>query len=340
MLISFLEQGNILANLSRNQMFEVEGATLLYLLKCISFREALKMATDVLDEDQEYLRVGIKAKLSRLIEDADCNSLFKPAILRLATGDATGFNRLNAPTGRTQKIIDRYKDNISSRIQEVAFPIKSIGPKHLARLELEHLSLVKPHAKNYVYHYARFLTKGDSCLSLEDLTNDLIALALRGMRWYYPFLSGLHLTNTMRRTITNRGRGLITYYTAESRQRRVIDEDGNMTNMESGFEFDAAVDSGAWSENPTAGHTLKISLNSMARDPGTSGLLAKFMLDEVEQERFCAWLEQHLPACVGSRDVASAVQKSGRDYASLLSTFFKLPLKDVRQSLKLIQEAA
>lgn len=333
MLISFLERGNDLKSLSKPQMLEVEAAFLLYLTKAISFREAFTQCEMVLDDDQEHLRVAIKSKLSRMIEDADCNIRFKPAILRLAAGDDTGFRKLNAPVNRTSSIIQKHKRLLKGRLSKLAFPIEQIGPKHLASLEMQHLESVEPHARRYVNRHARFLTMGDSGTTVDDLTRDLIVLALRAMRWYYPFLSGLHMSNTMRRTITNRGRGLVTYSVSGSRQRLVMDESGRMLNRESSLEFDSASNWQGWSENPSGERDLQFDIRQLAKTSAVHELMAKFLLDGKVQEAFCHWLEGIIPSCAGCADVSAAVKKSGHEYAVLLSRFLSVPKDSIEQAL-------
>ena len=340
-LISFIEQGATLKPLSRSQMLDVETAFTLYLLRVISFREAYKRCDALLDEDQEHLKIVIKSKLSKMIEDADCNTIFKPAILRLINGDDIGFRKFNFPTARTLKIIRHNQVPLFNRIKHIAYPINKIGPKHIQKLETEYLDIVKPHADRYVARYARFLTMGDSGTTLDDLSRDLIVLALRSMRQYYPWRKGLHLANTMRQTITNRGRGMITYSVAGVRQRLVMDEHrGVMVNRESSSEFDTASNWRGWADDPSRIRPLQSQIASIARGGDSEAKVAQFVLSPENHDQFCNWLEDLLPVTKGTEDISSAVKKSGYPYAMLLAKFLKLPLAEVTLALSRLQDLA
>jgi len=337
-LISFLEQEATLKSLSHSQMLEIETAFTLYLLRAISFREAYRRCDMILDEDQEYLKVTIKSKLSKMIEDADCNTIFKPAILRLINGDDVGFRLFNMPTTRTKRIIKQNNDILQESLKRVAYPIDQIGPKHIEKLENKYLEIVKPHAYYYVSRYARFLTMGDSGTTIDDLSRDLIILALRSMRQYYPWRKGLHLANTMRQTITNRGRGMITYSVAGVRQRLVMDEHrGVMVNRESSTGFEIASNWRGWADDPSRMHPLQSKIAFIAKGKGPEAKVAQFILSPEDQDQFCNWLEQVSPVTKGSEDLSAAVKKSGYPYASLLAKFLNLPKPDVKSTLIKLQ---
>jgi hypothetical protein len=333
MLVGFLEQNAQIRNsLSRSQMFEIETIFLLYLLKVISFRQAATQTDNVLDPDQAHLRIILKQKLSDLIGDADCNTVIKPAVLRLAAGDATGFKAAQASPQRTLQIIKRYKKPIMEQVRKCVFPLNEIGPKHVRKLEAEQLKLIMPHVKSHVYTKARFLTNGDSGLALTDIQHELLLLALRALRSYYPFREGLYLTNTLRNTVTLRGRGFVTAATATCRRRLVMQGDKSV-NLESTVED---IDNmSEFSVDPCSLRDLQNGLLQVASKGGVASRIANFLLSPEKQDEFCFWVERI--AQVKGEDLADTVKKTGLPYASLLSRYLELPKRDVRYALEKIQ---
>jgi hypothetical protein len=314
-------------------MFEVETAFLLYLIKGYTFRQAYNRCEVVLDDDQEYLKLVIKSKLSKMIEDANCNIYFKPAILRLAAGDDTGFVSLNAPTSRTNAIIARNRSLFNQRLEEVVYPLSTIGPKHLKSIESVHLDIVTPHAEAHAKKYGTFLTNRDSGFTLKDMVQELLLAASKAIRAYYPFRKNLHLTNTMRQSMTNRGRGLITYNV-----NRLVPEDGKSVERESSVHFEDATNWEGWAEDSSKLNDLKWKLSSLAKTSKTYDKVANFMLSAELQDEFCSWLEEHNP---GTRVIDfDYISQSGIPYYILLSQFLGLPQDSVKVVLNNIQRAA
>jgi hypothetical protein len=339
MLISFLERGMILQTLSRSQMLEVEKAFTWYLLNSIRYLDAAAMCEKVLDPDQVHLKPIIKARLSTMIEDYDCNVLFKPALLRLGAGDNSLFRKLKTSPRRSQLILDTNRKAVRVSLRKVQYPLNIIGPDHVKELEEEHLALVEKHAWNHVSRHAKFLTMGGSGTSVGDMVNDLQLLAMRAFRHYYPFRKGLHLTNTMRATITNRGRGMVKYYTAGVRQRFIMDENYKMVNRENGgLAYDIALDTYD-DRSAESGRALDFDIQALANGKGSVAEVAKFMRDPIAQDRFITWLEQDF-SISDAADVAEAVQMSGKPYSLLLSRYLKRPRDEVRKAIVQIRKVA
>jgi hypothetical protein len=375
MLVSYLERGMQLRMLSASQMLEVEKAFTWYLLKTIRYQQAVPICVKVLDPDQEHLKIAIKQRLTALISDHDCNVLFKPALLRLAAKDDSLFRQLNTDPERSLKILRSNRERMKFALNEVKFPIDIIGPDHIRELQDEHLHQVESHAYRYVSKNMKFLTMGDSGISIEDMVTDLKALALSAMRQYYPFREGLHLTNTMRSTITNRGRSAITYSTSQRRQRvsmtglspETLLEENNRKNllekclqsqdfeewrrfklnqkykMENREAGGVALDVALNTHTGTSidgGLPLELDIQAMAEGENTAALIARFVLDQTEQDAFCSWIERHVKKVVGAADVASAVRMSGISYSWLLAKYFGVPREEVAETLNSLKRMA
>ena len=338
MLSAFLESGNTLSALSASQMHTLKRAFMLYLLQAVKFNDAMKLCYKILDEDQDHLRVVIKAKLAEMIENPDCNLIYKPAILRLAMGDPSVFKSMGVSTAATKNIIARDWHIIKPQLTKIKYPITELGLKHIESLENEQIPLVEKHAMFYVMRYSRFLTQGDSGLTIEDMTKDLVVVALRAMRWYYPYISKLHLTNIMRRSITNRGRGMITYNVVESRRRVFTDEDGRTINRESVAAFASASDWIGFSEDPTSGMNMKLVLEDLSRNNPVVKKLSSFILSDKIQDEFLSWLEKRYG--IKEDTIPTAVTKSGKSYAYLLANFLQIDKDEVKKALLQIRAAA
>lgn len=337
MLMSFVEKGATLRRLSRSQLAAIEVQFMLYLLQATTFFNALRICDAVLDDDQADLRSVLKQKLADMIEDPDCNTMFKPAILRLARRDDLGFRKLGESPKRTQAILSAHWPRIRPRVCAVEFPIHIIGPNHLKSIEMVHLDKVRPHASHFIRKYARFLTMGESTREHRDMVEDLLLLALRSLRWYYPFRKGLHIENTMRSTITNRGRSLIKFHTADQRARLVQGEDGITYNRETNVGFDFALNSSACSYDPSNIRFMSIGLQRAAKEDSTLGSIARFIISPTMQDRFLDWLTRRDPRIANAQDVADAMTICRGDYAALLAQFLNLNTSDVRQALGAIQ---
>ena len=335
-MLSYVERGASLTSLSTQQLAEIERQFILYLMQITTFWRAVSACTAVLDDDQAHLRAVIKAKMADMIADVHCNAMFKPAILRLAAGDRTGFKRLGENPTRTLRVIAGSRMAFDDRINAVQYDIGSVGPKHLSSIEMVHLEKVKPHSTRFARTKARFLTMGEAGLELTDIVKDLQMLALRSLRWYYPFRSGLHLENTMRNTITNRGRSAIKYATADVRRRLVQGDDGVTYNRESsGLGYEIAIQSG-YAQDPTDDLAIRSKLHSLARSGGTVADVVKFMLDHLLQEKFIDWVAKNDPRAAGSTDLTDVVSACG-DYGGLIAGFLGCRPSDVRTALSDIQ---
>jgi hypothetical protein len=166
-----------------------------------------------------------------------------------------------------------------------------------------------------------------------------MAFAMSTLRQYYPWRSGLHLSNTMRNTITNRGNGYITRETRDVRKRHYQDERGVTINRESGAKYEKA-SIAAIGDDPSRSSTLRVLLGKMSSEDSVRGQVARFVIDVPLQEAFCAWLEQRIPACAGADDVADAVARSGCEYHALLANFLGEPRVDVQRALRHVQQLA
>jgi hypothetical protein len=310
----------------------------LYLLHAINFYEAMHRCDSILDDDQEHMKVIIKSRLAAMIENADCNMIYKPAILRLTRGDATIFKELDVSPKQTIAILKNNKNLLNDELKKIKYPISVLGPSHLRFLENEHLPLVVNHAEHYVLRYARFLTQGNSGMTSGDMVNDLVLLALRAMRWYYPYLSGLHLTNTMRATITNRGRGSITYNVVDSRRRMFQTRDGKTINRESSAFFDQASNWSGYSEDPTNYNNITTSITKTSNK--VEAVLAKFVLNGKIQDDFLTWLENKYTICKNQSDIITAVKLVGKTYEVLLADFYHFDVFDVKSALEKFRRAA
>jgi len=337
MLCSYLETGHKLHLLSRLQLFEVETQFALYLIKAQSFNETMENCDRVLDDDQLELHAIIKERLSEMISDADCNCKFKPAILRLANGDKTGFHALHAPSRRTQMIINVHRVAFDKALSRVVHPINEIGPSHLAEIEASYMDKIKKHTQRYVRRYARFLTLGDSTKDMDDIANDLGVFALCSMRGYYPFRSGLHMENSMRRTITNRGRSYITSSIAETNRSVVQLPDGTSYRREVSWVGDAVngapiLDS-IEGDDPRNSSSINLDLRKAAKGGGAIAMISQFILSPTMQEEFIGWLGSKVPSCSMASDITEAVRITGRSYEMLLGRFLALPAKQVHDAL-------
>lgn len=339
MILLFLENGYKLSSLSRSQMKVLEKAFTLYLLHAIKFNDALQLCYNALDDDQEHMKTIIKDKMAEMIEDADCNQFYKPALLRLAAKDDSIFRKNDIPQASTLRIFEQHAALIKERIKAVEYPLNVIGPQHIRRLEQEHLSkdgeALKPmetHARNYVFHYARYLTQGDSGFSANDMISNLKIVGLRTLRWYYPFLSGLHMLNTMRRSITNRGRGMLTAATVESRCRMIQLSNGRTVNLESTANFDKAIDWAGFAEDPTARIESNMTLVSLMNDHSIESKILCIILDEGTRNAFLSWMQKRYD--LAEADLAEAVSKTGKSYVYLLSKYFKMDIDDVKKAMR------
>lgn len=132
--------------------------------------------------------------------------------------------------------------------QSKAFGIHRQDVQFLSRLNLAHIDLkyeafsledykalvegatTGPTVDGYI---GRFISKRMTFLlrsynvKREDLENEMVASAVRAIYMKFPhFESALHLTNTAKTAIHNSGETLVTYYTSPSRQRLMLNSEG------------------------------------------------------------------------------------------------------------------
>jgi hypothetical protein len=334
----------LLSPLSAAQMLEVERAFTWYLLRAINYKEAAARCEQVLDADQIHLKVVIKKRLSEMKDDYDCNALFKPALIRLAAGDDTLFRQMKTPSRRSASILKSDPKAVRVCLKQVAYPIAKIGKTHIEFIEAEHMPLIEPHAFRHVSKHAKFLTMGDSGITIEDMVNDLKLIALSAVRWYYPFRKGLHLTNTIRLSITNRGRTMVTYNVAPRRQRVSMDGNYKMVNREVGGKiFDIAADTHADKslDATDSGKVLNLDIAEMAKGPRVSAAkVARFIQDPVAQDLFIDWLKKYSAKAAEAPDIPTAVRIVGLPYSRLLSEYLQAPRVNVVRALSRLRRMA
>lgn len=338
MIRSFLDRGDDLHRLDSRQKRHLDEQFLLYLVHGQSFREALQKSTEILREDQFDVREVVKAKLTALIEDPVCNTRIKPAVLRLADGDPIGFRVLDECPRRTKRIVANNAKTFRRVLRQVKFD--EIGPTNIASLEQEYIDRVTPHARNFVNYRAVFLTSAEHGLSTKDMITDLKIVALRTFRWYYPYREGLHMLNTMRSAITNRGNSLIRYNTADVRRRLIMLESGEMYNRESSGDYEAALNSSAGSFDPTRAADLRIDIDRL-KDRGYNSSVIQFVSSPEMQDRFIGWMSARYGMQFSSIDDASRYMAHHRkSYYKLLSMFLQQPRDHVKLALGALKRIA
>jgi hypothetical protein len=337
MMSLFLDKGAQLRRLSPKQMDRIRAEFILYLVHATTFLQCMSRCTQVLEPDQADLRSVIKEKLTDMIEDHYCNTVIKIAILRLAQGDPGGFVRANCNPDFTLKVIAANKKAFKRRLDEVQFG--QLRSQSIARIEQEYLEKVRPHAKHYVMSKARFLMSSEHGLKAEDMINDLLLLALRSFRWYYPFRKGLHMLNTMRMTISNRGKGLVRYNVADGRRRLIMLESGEMYNRESSGEFDLALNSPNGSSDPTKARNAFIDTMRLYEKPEYAPV-ANFVVDLTKQAAFVDWCSHRYGKLFHNMESLSKyIAENKINYAKLLSCFLEHPHQYVNEALSQLRLA-
>lgn len=284
----------------------------------------------VLDIDQADMRVAIKEKLSIMIEDHYCNTVVKPALIQLARGNSAGFSAARCDPRATRAIIQRNEKAFKKVLRSVKF--RQSSSAEFRALESEYVEKVRPHARNYVMRWAGFLMSADHGLSADDMINDLLLLAMRAFRWYYPFRSGLHMLNTMRATITNRGKSMVNYNVADCRRRLMMMDNGDMYNRESSGGYEAALNVPDPRADP---HdiTTDLLVQRVALDPAAIPVV-NFVNDDAAQDRFVSWASHRVG--VGFRsmdDMLEHLHANRLSYEKLLACYLKQPYTSVRKTL-------
>lgn len=340
MIRAFIDRGDAFRDAPASLRRLLDEQFLLYLLHATKFRDVLATVNDNLDEDTAYLKPLVKVRLTEMIDDPTCNTYVKPSVLRLIAGDKTGFRAMRVSTSRTAKIIARHEKAFVRRLKALEFDVSEIGPQQITRLELEYLDKVRQHSKNFAQYKARFLITAEHGLSLENIVSDLQMVGLRTFRWYYPFRTGLHMTNSMRRAITNRGNSLIKYNVADVRRRLIMLDSGEMYNRESSGDYDAALNSSAGSVDYTRAIDLSLDVMRLSEKGYSPGVL-DFVRDPQVQDRFIGWYSAKCGKQLADMvEVSRRITLEGDSYTSLLAEFLEEPREGVRAALKALRMIA
>lgn len=110
-------------------------------------------------------------------------------------------------------------------IQEIKSYPPALPPKEVKKLCVQEVKKITPYLKNYTYKKLRFLATSNVS-TLEDLQSSLICDVCNSCYDLQGKYRGLHLTNSIRKTVTNLAINLIYYYTAKSRQQLVATDEG------------------------------------------------------------------------------------------------------------------
>lgn len=334
MLLSYLERGNLLTELAKDQLDYLHEQFVIYLVQGNTFNAVLKNCRSILDDDQAHLDSILRDKLQFMIEDYECNALYKTAILRLAMGDATGFRNLQVNPRRTQTIIKNNASIFKKRVKEIKFD--NIGPKHLASIEQENLRQLKSHIYWFVQNKAKFLTLAEPGKSVADIQNDIQIFALIGLRKIYPFRSGLHLLNTLKATVTNRGNSLITYNTADIRRRLIQTETGEHYSVESSGHEDFDSMSQCDPRRETEINTTLDWLNK--NHPQYRDIIA-FVKSSADQDQFLTWFSKKYCEVNSLAELNTFIKKGDRPYLSFVAEFLGQPRKLVREAFTAMSRA-
>ena len=116
------------------------------------------------------------------------------------------------------KFLEKHFTQIKS------FP-EPLTPKEATILCANTVKTLMPVIKSFTYKKLRFLANSNCC-SLEDLHSTLVSAICANCYDIQANYRGKHLLNFLKRTIKSTGLNLIGYYTAQSRQRLVEDEEG------------------------------------------------------------------------------------------------------------------
>ncbi len=339
MISILLDKGAALSSLSPQQMSRVKEYFTLYLVQAITFREAMAGCVSLLDYDQSDLRIVIRERLSTMIGDPHCNTVIKPAIILLARGNSSGFTQAKCNPRFTSSVIQKNRRAFNKVLRSVQF--QPTSSKGLAILEDVYLNKVQPHAKSYVMHKAKFLLAAEHGLSYDDMINDLLLLALRAFRWYWPFRSGLHMLNTMRATISNRGKSMVKYNVADSRRRLIMLPSGEMYNREASGGYDAACNSAAATDPAIRDITIDLMMHRVAAKAGAAPVV-KFVTDEAMQDRFVSWVGHRLGVGFHSlEELADHIAESRPrlSYTKMVAKFLGQPHDAVSGTLSELRHA-
>lgn len=338
MIRSFIDRGDVFSRLDAQQKRALDEQFLLYLVQGQTFRAALANSAGILRDDQFDLKDVIKERLTAMIEDPVCNTCIKPAVLRLAAGDPVGFRVLAESPSRTRRIIKKHPKVFRRVLRQVKFD--NIGPTHISEVVEDYLDKVRSHARNFVNYRAVFLATAEHGLSTKELITDLMIIGLRTFRWYYPYREGLHMLNTMRAAITNRGNSLIRYKTADVRRRLIMLDSGEMYNRESSGDFEASLNSQACAYNPTRLVDLTLDLERL-RGSGYNRQVIDFVQSPIMHDRFVGWASARYGEKFSSlEDVSRYLNSNKKSYMKVLSQFLEQPKTEVRAALTALRSVA
>ncbi len=331
MLLSFLEHKNRLALLSDDQLQETHRWFMLYLLKGASWNETTRKCKGFLDDDQQHLETVITERLGALRSDVDCVKRLKLAVLAyMINGNTEGLQSVNVKPRTIDKLLvqdsQRYRKVIRSVVD------KNPTPAKLTKIEAELLPDLWGYTKNFAYMNARFLTKAEPGLKIEDIARQIEDTTLIALRWIYPFRVGLHLENTLKASILNKGNTLITSKTRQKSQRLIQEADGTYSSMESFVEgADGIVDARA--------ETKVTTFLALAKKSPTMRVFADYVNDPKAQDAFIVWANQTYK--VNASDISDLIPKLATKnvtYSRSLAAYLGLSRKDVLTSLKNLRE--
>ena len=100
---------------------------------------------------------------------------------------------------------------------------KALTPKEAKILCKDELKKLHPYIQGYTYKKLRFIYHSNN-MEFEDMVNTLECSICNSCYITLANRRGLHLTNTLRRGITNAGINLIKYYNTRGRRRLIADE--------------------------------------------------------------------------------------------------------------------
>ena len=333
MLRSFVENGALFNGLPTKTVDRIERQFLLYLLHIISFNAACANCNEIVDQDRTLARI-IRERMAALIGDHGCNAVFKPAFIQYVAGNQTAMRGIGVSQRAYRKTA--HESIFRPLVRKTKFPIHIIGPQHIGKLEASLTQKVEKHAMRFVRYRAAFLTRGDSGIDSSDMATDLLALSLRALRRYYPFRSEPHLLNSMRQTITVRGRSAIKHETALKRRRVYTDDAGVVQNFESSAAFDFASNSLSAAYSPQIMLDIKKELE---RQELWGCPVAGFLLSPEQQDRFVEWMSIRFPNSLGASDITESLRMAGASYPKMLAHFLGVEDQEVKQSFRIIRKA-
>lgn len=329
MLLSYIERFDFTKSLTKRQVQVVHEQYVLYLISAQSYATSFATIKACLTQDQQMLIPEIREATRNLIEDYKCNALYKLAILRLAQNDTTGFKNLQVNPNPTRAVLRKYRTKVNKRIRQIKFD--NIGPTQLKALEVDIIKQLEKHIHWFAMRKAKFLTMAEPGKSILDIMAELQIFAVVALRRFYPFRSNLHLLNSIKSSVTNRGNSLISFNVAGRRRRMFQDDTGATFSVEAGGQLD--LESMA-SSNPTKKIELQTTLNSLKIKHPSMTPLWNYISDENEQDKFVSWYESKNNVKITSpKALFSHIKMRNQDYVKILGRYLQVPSRNVRHAL-------